>query len=178
GRVGDHQIAARGHLGHEAGGDAVRVLVVTDQMQHADELHRDGPAEVQCPAGVVEDLVRVAQVGIDVVGGTVAGAGQQRAGVGQHDRVVVRVHDPGGRRDLLGDLVDVRTGGDAGTDVEELPDAGVVGQVGHRTLHERPVGPDVAHDRRPGRHHRLAGRPVGGEVVLAAQPVVVDPGRV
>jgi len=50
------------------------------------------------------------------------GVGQQRPAVGDRHRVVVDVDDPGGRSDRQGDLVDVALGGQAGADVEELPD--------------------------------------------------------
>jgi hypothetical protein len=46
--------------------------------------------------------------------------------VGQHDWVVVDVNDPCLGGDRLGDLVEVGAGGDAGADVEELADAGLL----------------------------------------------------
>jgi len=52
----------------------------------------------------------VAGVRVDLMGGAFAGADRQRAGVGQDDRVIVHVDDPGFRRDLLGDLVGVVVG--------------------------------------------------------------------
>lgn len=66
--------------------------------------------------------------------------GQQRAGIvgiwdelenGEQqddDRVVVDVDDPDVRADLLGDLVDVRGGGQARAAVEELADAPLRGE--------------------------------------------------
>jgi hypothetical protein len=65
--------------------------------------------------------------------------------VHQHQRVVVDVDDPGVRRDLLGDLMGVVRGGQAGADVEELRDPGLRGQVADRpgqepALHPRDVG--------------------------------------
>ena len=66
-------------------------------------------------------------------------AGQQGAGVGEHDRVVVHVDDPGLRRDRLGDLVGVARRRDAGADVEELPDPRLGGQVADGAAEERPV---------------------------------------
>ena len=62
----------------------------------------------------------------------------------------------------------------AGADVKKLPDAAFRREIPHRTSQERPVLPHVRHD--PGiRGDRLLGcLPVGGEVVFAAQPVVVD----
>jgi len=69
-------------------------------------------------------------------------------------------------------------GGQPGANVQELPDAALTGQVTYHAAQERTVGP------RPGDHlralpdHRFGGPPVGREMVLAPQPVVIDPGRV
>ena len=65
---------------------------------------------------------------------------QQRGGVAEHDRVVVDVDDPAPRRDRLGDLVGIALGGQAGPDVEELAQAGLLGQEPDRPAQERPVG--------------------------------------
>ena len=83
--------------------------------------------------------------------------------------VVVDVHDPGVRGDLLGDLVGVLRGRQAGAQVKKLPDPGVGGKVTHRASEEGPVGPHARQDGRVGRDHLLRGLPVGGEVVLPAQ---------
>ena len=85
----------------------------------------------------------VAQVGVDVVAGALGGAGQQGAGVHQHERVVVDVDDARFRRDRLRDLVGVVGGGQPGADVEELPDARLAGQV--------PAPPGRGTPGRPGR---------------------------
>ena len=105
------------------------------------------------------------------------GAGHQRAGVRKHDRVVVDVQDPALRRDALGDLVHVVQRRDPGADVEELADAGLADEVVDRPDEEDPLRAHHGPDRRDLRRQRLGDRPVGGEVVLAAEPVVVDPGR-
>ena len=91
-------------------------------------------------------------------------------------RVDVDVAHPRRRVDPLGDLVHVADGRDAGADVEELADPGV-GEELHRAAQEGPVG--LGHQRglRHGVHHRPGGRPVGGEVVGAAEVVVVHAGR-
>src|SRR6266545_322737 len=52
-------------------------------------------------------------------------AGEERIAVGDHDWVVVHVDHTDVRRDGLGDLVDIALGWQTGTDVEELPDAGL-----------------------------------------------------
>jgi hypothetical protein len=73
------------------------------------------------------DPVGLVQVGIDVVGGALRGAGEQ--GVGQHDGVVVDVDDAALRRNRLGDFVGVVGGGQAGADVEELADPGLADEM-------------------------------------------------
>ena len=103
---------------------------------------------------------------------------EQRPGVRQHDRVVVHVDDPGRRRHGLGDLVGVVRRRDAGPDIQELADLAVPGQEAHRPGEERPVGPCGQPDLREGLDRLLARGPVGGEVVLPAEPVVVHPGDV
>ena len=55
--------------------------------------------------------------------------------------VVIDVGHPGARCDLGGDLVHVPGGRDAGTDVDDLPDARLADQEPHGPLQERPVGP-------------------------------------
>jgi hypothetical protein len=91
--------------------------------------------------------------------------------------IIVHVDDPGGRGERLNHLVDVRLGRDAGADVEELPDARLGRQPRHGAAQERPVRADVADHGRPDLHDGLGCLAVGREIVLAAQPVVVDPGR-
>ena len=107
----------------------------------------------------------------------VVNSAAQGAGVDQHDRVVVDIDDPALRRHRLGDLVGVVGGGQAGADVEELADARLTGQVPDRADQEGPGGASVLDDRREGLENLVADLAVDGEVVLAAQPVVPDPGR-
>jgi len=98
--------------------------------------------------------------------------------VGEHDRVLVHVDDPGIGRRGLGDLMGVVRGGDTGADVQELPDAGLGGQVTDGAGQEGPVGPDREDDIGIGRNGLIARGPVGREVIGAAKPVVVHPGDV
>jgi hypothetical protein len=98
--------------------------------------------------------------------------------VGQHDGVVVHIDDAALRGDLLGDLVGVVGGGQAGADVQELADAGLAGQVADGTGQKRPGGAGDVDDPGEGLTKLLGDLAVGGEVVLAAQPVVPDSGRV
>jgi hypothetical protein len=69
------------------------------------------------------------------------GAGQQRLRVDQDHGVVVGVDDPGLRRDGLGDLVGVVSGGPPGADVEELPDACLTCQVADGADQEAALQP-------------------------------------
>jgi hypothetical protein len=73
--------------------------------------------------------------------------------------------------------VGVVGGGQAGADVEELADARLTGQVLDRAGEEGPGGASVFDDRREGLEDLVADLSVDGEVVLAAQSVVPDPGR-
>ncbi len=98
--------------------------------------------------------------------------------MGQHDRVVVHVHHAGGGGDVLRRLVHVLTGRDAGADIQELADPGPGGENADSPLPERLVGPD-GHENSGEILNALLGRfPVGGEMVLAAEPVVIHPGTV
>jgi hypothetical protein len=133
---GDGEVASgRGGV-HQAGDDRVRVV---DRVQDGQQHDRDRLAEVQrlgCPR---EDRVRVAGVGVQVGGPAFGHGRQQRAGVGEHDRVVVDVHDPGVGRDALSHLVGVVRRRDASADVQELPDPGLIRQESHHPAEERPV---------------------------------------
>jgi hypothetical protein len=96
----------------------------------------------------------------------------------QHDRVVVDVDHLGVRSHPLSYLVRVVRGGDPGAEVQELADGRLAGQVPGHPAEEGPVGAHPEPQARRHGHHALGGLPVGGEVVLAAEPVVIDPGRV
>ena len=101
-------------------------------MHDGDQHDRDRAGEVQGPCRLRQDRAQIAQVGVDVVGGARGGAGEQRPGVGEHDRVMVHICDAAVRRHRLRDLVRVIRGRDAGADVEELPDPRLGGQETHR----------------------------------------------
>jgi hypothetical protein len=151
----------------------VRVVGVGYHVHDGEQRDRDGLGEVEELRGLVEDRVGVAQVGVDVLGGTRLVAGEQRAGVGEDDRIVVRVHDQGLWRDGLGDLVCVACRRDAGADVEELADARLPGEVADDPPEECPVRPHGEGHIRPRLEPCLNRRPVGGVVVLAAQLIIV-----
>jgi hypothetical protein len=85
---------------------------------------------------------------------------------------------PADRRDPLGHLVHVGLGREAAAEVEELPYAAFGSHVMHHPADEGPVIPD---DSRHVRRHRLKllrRLPVDGEIVLAAEQVIVNPGHI
>ncbi len=94
------------------------------------------------------------------------------------DLVVVDIDDPGAGGDLLGHLMDVPLGGQAGADVDELPDAGLVGQEAHGAAEEAAVLPRHVGGGGLDRDDLFGEVAVDLEVVLAVEPVVVDPGHV
>ncbi|GAA3102804.1 hypothetical protein GCM10020001_019920 [Nonomuraea salmonea] len=126
---------------------------------------------------VVQDRVGVAQVARQRHDAGLPG--QQRAGVGEHDRVVVHVDDAGAVDVPPGHLVHVVLGGQPGADVDELPHARL-GDRADRAAQEGAVGagdlPGVVAHPAAELDHLLGGHPVGGEVVAAAEVVVVHAG--
>ena len=66
--------------------------------------------------------------------------GEQGAGVGEDEGVVVDVDDPGGRGGALGDFVGVVGRGQASADFQELVDALGRGQVGSHADQDGPGG--------------------------------------
>jgi hypothetical protein len=150
--------------------------VVVEVVQHARRDHGERLVEVDEPADLraVEDRLRVPQVGREDQRGRVVA--EQRASVGQHERVVVDVDDTHGRVDVARDLVDVADGGEAGAEVDELPDTGVGHEEadGPAELVAVVVGePAQLRDdlvRRGDRH------PVDLEMLLAPEEVVVYTG--
>ena len=65
--------------------------------------------------------------------------------------------------------------GQPGPDIQELPDTRLCDQEVHRPGQERPLRPDREHHIRVRGGDLLGDRPVSREVVLAAQPEVVNP---
>jgi hypothetical protein len=96
-----------------------------DLRWHAthDEFETEVLEQLQAPKGrVVNDRLWLAQVAEDERGLPNVLAFQQRSRGDQHDRVVVHIHHPGVGCHRLRNLVHVGTGGNAGADVQELPD--------------------------------------------------------
>jgi hypothetical protein len=173
--LGQRQVAPGRDCRHQLPDDAARVVLVADQVHDRDQHDRDRAGEIQGPRGPGQNRRRVPQVGVDVVQRARRRAGEQGPGVAQHDRVVVHVDHAAVRRRRLRHLVGVVRGRDAGAEVEELPDPGLRGQEPDHPGQERPVGADRGDDAGVGLDHRVAGGAVGGEVVRAAEPVVVHP---
>src|SRR6202035_646115 len=69
------------------------------------------------------------------------------------------------------------TGGQAGADVQELPDPGWAGQEAHHADQEGALGPGGLREVRELPADLLARRLVGGEEGPAPEPVVPHPGR-
>jgi hypothetical protein len=141
GRVRQHQVACGRQGAHQLGHDAVRVVIVGDQVQDDQQHQRHRRAEVQGPRRGPHDGRGVPQVRLHVVARTLRGAAQQGPGVQQHDGVVVGVHDPRVRGGLLRHLMGVAGHRQPGADIEELPDAALAGQVPHDPGQESPVRP-------------------------------------
>ncbi len=96
----------------------------------------------------------------------------------EHDGVVVHINDSAGRVDPLGDLMGVVDRGQSCADVQELPDARLAGEEPHGAREELPVGHGGPGQGRYETQDLIADFLVDGVVVLAAQPVVPDAGRV
>ena len=141
--------------------------------QQADRLV---PVQVVPHGRVGQDGRGVAQVAV-ATKVTSSSASSARAWA-QHDRVVVDVDHAGGGLDPLGDLVHVLRGRQARADVQQLPHAGLADQVADHAAEDVTLGPHAHLDGGQRRDHLVADGPVGGEVVLAAQQVVVDAGDV
>ncbi len=153
---------------------------VGDEVHQRVERERDGPVEVQ-DSRVLDGAhqgVGVGGVGLDVGRTALRRTAHEAFGVLEDEGVVVGVHDAGLGHHGLGDLVQVGLGRDARADVEPLADAVLLSQHTGGPLHERPVlaGGQVETGVCLGRDQ--GGFLVDFEVVLAAEEVVVHPGRV
>src|SRR5437762_3464070 len=101
GRVRDGQVAAGRHRVHQLLNDAGRVVLIGDAVQDPDQYHRHRLGEVKRAGRGMDDLADVPQVLVEVGGGTGPFAGEQGAGVGEDDGVVVHVDDPAFGRYVL-----------------------------------------------------------------------------
>jgi hypothetical protein len=147
------------------------------KLQHGDRQqgHRAGQVEEVAHAGCLEHGVGFPQVRGGDRGERVAV--EQRGGRGDGDRLVVDVGHPRRRIDRPGRLVDVADRRDAGAEVEELVDP-LPRAEPHGPPQEVPVGVDHLRRERHDGRDAFDGCPIGGEVVRAAQEVVVHAGGV
>jgi acyl-CoA dehydrogenase len=145
------------------------------EMEHRghDNGHRLGQVDHGAHPRIGEHGLRLGQVRPH--GGEPLAAGKQRLPVNHRHRVDVHVAHPGVRDYLSHRLVHGRVRGQPGAEVEELADAGS-GRAGRRCADELPIVPDQLRQRRVQLGHPPAHIPVGSEIVLSAQPVVVDTG--
>src|SRR5581483_7762746 len=157
-RVADDEVAAGGERVAQGGDDVRGLAGVRDEVKDGDQEHGHGPGEVEQQLGF--------RVGQDP--GRLAGVGLDDGGVG-----VVGQQEPAVRH---GDVVDVVLGRDARADVEELADAGLAGQEPDHAAEEGAVGAHGGADVRVQGGDRAGEVPVGLEIVVAADPVVVDAG--
>ena len=95
----------------------------------------------------------------------------------QDHRIVVHVDHVAAGRGRLGDLVRVVRCRDAGADVEKLADSRIFSQIAHCAGQEGTIGANRVNDIWIGLDRLLTGRPVGGEIVLAAEPVIINAGN-
>jgi hypothetical protein len=98
--------------------------------------------------------------------------------VRDHHRVIVDVGDARVLRYLADNLVHRALGRQPDPDVKELADARLRRQVADGQPKERAVGHGRDAYLRDKPHDLLRGQPVGLEVVLAAEVIVVHPGDV
>jgi hypothetical protein len=143
-------------------------------LQDRHQQHGDRLAEVQHLRRASEDLAGVAGVGVNVLGSPGRVAGEQRPGMNENDRVIVDVDDPAPRRHRLSHLVRVIRRRNAGADVQELPDPCLCGQEPHHARLVGPVGASRLRDGGESSYRLVSGGPVSGEIILPAQPIVVD----
>jgi hypothetical protein len=178
--MGQRQVAARRQRVEHTAGDDVRPVLIGDEVHDRDEQHNDRVAEIErCPQrGGGQDAARVAQVSVDVGGLPRGATGEQCPRVGEHDGVVVHVADPSLRNDALSDLVHVGWSWQSGADVKELPAARLGGQVTNDPSQEGTVLPGPDPGVRPCSQDLVGRRAVGREIILTAERVVIDPGRV
>ena len=136
--------------------------------------HRFGQRDQALQGRIGQDRIRVGQVPLQ---GDHARAGQQRAGVRDHHRILVDIGHPAVRVSGPGELVGVLRGGQPAAGVDELPDA-LPGQPGDGAGQEHPVLPGPHRQQREHLYEACRLGPVGGVVVLPAEQVVVHAGDI
>jgi hypothetical protein len=165
----DGQVAAGRQGVHVPADRFIGQVVVRNHVEHPEQHDRDRLAEVEGCRCLVKYGDRVADVGQQVVCPALAGTDEQRPCVRDDDRVVIHVHNPRFAGGPLRDLVRIVERRQPGPEVEELPDAGLVGQVPDHPAEEGPVSAHIGQQRRLGGGQLRGDRAVGGVVVLAAK---------
>lgn len=124
---------------------------------------------------MVEDLVDVPQAGLDQACARIVCVDDQFE-TGNGDRISVDVDDSSPRLLGLGEFVYMTNATQARAQVEVLLNSG--GEyVQHRATHEGTALADEHVVARRQGHDRGGHRTVGGEIVSAAEQVVIDPGQ-
>ncbi|HEX4092396.1 MAG TPA: aldo/keto reductase [Trebonia sp.] len=168
------QPRAPGRAAHVLGAHRGR-RVGRQEMKHRghDDGYRLGHVDHGAHLRIGEHGLRLGQVRPH--GGEPLAAPEQRLPVNHGHRVDVHVAHPRVGDDIAHRLVHRRVGGQPRSEVEELGDARG-GRAGGRGADELPVAPDQVRQCRVQLGHPRAHFPVGGEIVLPAEPVVVDAG--
>jgi hypothetical protein len=126
---------------------------------------------------VGEEPLGLAQVGLDVGGTPVLCAAERVLRTGHEVLVVVRVDHVCPRRRRLRHLVHVLGAQRAGSEIEELVDSGVLGQVTNGAEQERPVLPRHGLEVAEGRDRVPRRLLVGRRMAVPAEVVVVHASR-
>jgi hypothetical protein len=93
----------------------------------------------------------------------------------EHNRVIINVGDSRARVMLSGKLMDITSGGEAGSYVNELRDTGLCGKEADRVLEEFPVLQGGQRDIGRGPEHQAGRFPVSPRILVSAEVVIPHP---
>jgi hypothetical protein len=184
-------------LGHDRlGGPVVILFRITDVAENAHKHDRDGTAEIQFFPRYAQERIRIVEIRVNVIGAACRGAfgagvglgltlglglglglAEQRPGVREDKRIVVDIDDPGIWGDPLRDLMRIVVAGQPGTDVKELADPSLAGQVTNHPGDEMAGRASLVENAWIEVREQVTGLLVDRIVVRAAQPVIPDPRR-
>jgi hypothetical protein len=145
-----------------------------EEVQQRPHDEARGRRQVNATGDLGENLARITHIAVHRRDALVALL-EQRPQVEHHDRVIVDVGHAGPRGDRLRGLLRAGRGRQPGPDVNELADP-LPGHPRHGASEELLVLPDEIRRRRVQGEQPVRQLPVRGEIVLAAQPVVINPG--
>ncbi len=94
GGVREHQVAAGGYGFDQLIHNRDRLVGVENKVQDSQHHDHNWLGEVQCFRRGMQNLVGVAGIGVDVVGGALNAADEQGTGVHQDQGIIVDVDDP------------------------------------------------------------------------------------